>query len=111
VGRFGVVGLGQPGRQAPEISTSGCTPDQTTEKYPSLRESYLEFEWLDVDVRDGDGADRVVAQHSRDLELVVQHTAAQPPHDWAATDPQTDFGDLSNRLPLEEFATRLDLLA
>ena len=30
------------------------------------------------------------AQHARDIELVV-HTAAQPSHDWAASDPHTDF--------------------
>ena len=30
------------------------------------------------------------AKHARDIELVV-HTAAQPSHDWAASDPQTDF--------------------
>jgi CDP-paratose 2-epimerase len=30
-----------------------------------------------------------------DLELVI-HTAAQPSHDWAASDPQTDFGVNAN---------------
>jgi CDP-paratose 2-epimerase len=32
----------------------------------------------------------VFARHARDIELVV-HTAAQPSHDWAASDPHTDF--------------------
>ena len=34
--------------------------------------------------------DAVFAEHAPALELVV-HTAAQPSHDWAAPDPQTDF--------------------
>jgi CDP-paratose 2-epimerase len=29
-------------------------------------------------------------RHKADIELIV-HTAAQPSHDWAASDPQTDF--------------------
>jgi CDP-paratose 2-epimerase len=33
---------------------------------------------------------RVVGEHSRNLCLLV-HTAAQPSHDWAATDAQMDF--------------------
>jgi CDP-paratose 2-epimerase len=53
-----------------------------------------EFRWLELDIRDGEGVARVFAEH-RDLELVV-HTAAQPSHDWAASDPQTDFGVNAN---------------
>jgi len=34
---------------------------------------------------------RLVGNHARDLALVV-HAAAQPSHDWAASDAQTDFG-------------------
>jgi CDP-paratose 2-epimerase len=48
------------------------------------------FRSLDIDIRDADAVDRVFAAHSASLELVV-HTAAQPSHDWAASDPQTDF--------------------
>src|SRR6202007_3319912 len=29
-------------------------------------------------------------QHQREIAAVI-HTAAQPSHDWAARDPQTDF--------------------
>ncbi len=38
---------------------------------------------------------RVFAECARDLELVI-HAAAQPSHDWAARDPQTDFGVNAN---------------
>jgi CDP-paratose 2-epimerase len=48
------------------------------------------FTSLDLDIRDADGVAAVFARHASDLELVV-HTAAQPSHDWAASDPHTDF--------------------
>ena len=38
---------------------------------------------------------RSSAEHAKDLELIV-HTAAQPSHDWAASDPQTDFSVNAN---------------
>jgi CDP-paratose 2-epimerase len=49
-----------------------------------------EFVHEDVDVRDADAVDRVFARAGRAIGVVV-HTAAQPSHDWAASDPQTDF--------------------
>jgi CDP-paratose 2-epimerase len=49
------------------------------------------FRSLELDIRDTEGLDRAFAEHGSDLELVI-HTAAQPSHDWAASDPQTDFG-------------------
>jgi CDP-paratose 2-epimerase len=48
------------------------------------------FRWVENDIRDREAIDRIFAAHARELELVV-HTAAQPSHDWAARDPQTDF--------------------
>ena len=48
------------------------------------------FRWEQLDIRDGDGVAALFARHARDIELIV-HTAAQPSHDWAASDPQTDF--------------------
>jgi CDP-paratose 2-epimerase len=49
------------------------------------------FTWVEADIRDSAAISRLFSQHSADLELVV-HTAAQPSHDWAASDPTTDFG-------------------
>jgi CDP-paratose 2-epimerase len=43
-----------------------------------------------LDIRDGAGVLSLFARHARHIELIV-HTAAQPSHDWAASDPQTDF--------------------
>ncbi|TMK38505.1 MAG: SDR family NAD(P)-dependent oxidoreductase [Actinobacteria bacterium] len=48
------------------------------------------FRHLELDVRDAEGIMRVFRQAAGALELVV-HTAAQPSHDWAASDPQVDF--------------------
>jgi CDP-paratose 2-epimerase len=48
------------------------------------------FRSRDLDIRDTDGVDRVFREVAAELELVI-HTAAQPSHDWAATDPTTDF--------------------
>jgi CDP-paratose 2-epimerase len=49
------------------------------------------FRPVALDIRDAEGVDRLVAELGSGLELVV-HTAAQPSHDWAAREPQTDFG-------------------
>jgi CDP-paratose 2-epimerase len=48
------------------------------------------FHHVELDVRDRDGVERLFARHAKALELIV-HTAAQPSHDWAASDPHTDF--------------------
>ena len=55
-----------------------------------LRTYGYSFSSLETDIRDADAVDRVFAGASGSLELVI-HTAAQPSHDWAASDPQTDF--------------------
>ena len=44
-----------------------------------------------IDIRDRDALDRLFAGLGRSIRAVI-HTAAQPSHDWAARDPQTDFG-------------------
>lgn len=52
--------------------------------------TYLDgFRLERLDIRDADGIDRLFRW--AEPELVV-HTAAQPSHDWAVRDPQTDFG-------------------
>ena len=61
---------------------------RTTAELTSL---YAEFRSLPVDIRDREAVDQVFARHARAIEIVV-HTAAQPSHDWAASDPHTDFG-------------------
>ncbi len=65
----------------------------TTERL--LRSFGDAFRSIELDIRDADGVGRVFAEVSASLELVI-HTAAQPSHDWAATDPQTDFAINAN---------------
>ena len=46
---------------------------------------------MDADIRDADGVMRLFAENRGRIEIIV-HAAAQPSHDWAASDPETDFG-------------------
>ena len=88
---YHVVGLENDMRAqffGPEASTESVS-DRLVRSYPS------EFERIDVDIRDADAVRRVFATNARDLEIVV-HAAAQPSHDWAASDPQVDFGVNAN---------------
>jgi CDP-paratose 2-epimerase len=55
-----------------------------------LLAAYDAFAAVELDIRDGDGVDRVFRERADRIEIVV-HAAAQPSHDWAATDPQADF--------------------
>jgi CDP-paratose 2-epimerase len=87
---FDVVGLENDMRASffgPEASTAHVTEQ--------LTETHSEFRSESVDIRDRDGVERIFAEHEGRIELVV-HTAAQPSHDWAANDPQTDFGVNAN---------------
>jgi CDP-paratose 2-epimerase len=82
---FDVVGLENDMRASffgPEASTA-----RTTRK---LVDGLETFTSLDIDIRDADGVMGVFRKHAKDLEIII-HTAAQPSHDWAASDAQTDF--------------------
>ncbi|MDQ3851004.1 MAG: NAD-dependent epimerase/dehydratase family protein [Actinomycetota bacterium] len=70
-------------------ASTAPTTRRLVERYPR------NFRSLPIDIRDAEAVDRVVAKHRRTLELIV-HTAAQPSHDWAASDVQTDFGVNAN---------------
>jgi len=43
---------------------------------------------LDIDIRDKAKIDKIFSEHQ--FSLII-HAAAQPSHDWAASDPETDF--------------------
>ncbi|MBA3262204.1 MAG: NAD-dependent epimerase/dehydratase family protein [Thermoleophilaceae bacterium] len=53
------------------------------------------FTSLEVDIRDAEAVQRVFADNRAEIEIVV-HAAAQPSHDWAASDPDTDFSVNAN---------------
>jgi CDP-paratose 2-epimerase len=83
---FDVIGIENDMRArffGPDASTA-----RTTQR---LLDEYSTFSSVELDIRDREGIDRLFAQHADDLELIV-HAAAQPSHDWAASDPHTDFG-------------------
>src|SRR6478609_1731371 len=87
---FDVVGIENDMRArffGPEASTAHVTE--------RLRAAHPELRVEEADIRDADAVERVFAEHGGDVELVV-HTAAQPSHDWAANEPQTDFGVNAN---------------
>src|SRR6202035_4454675 len=83
---YDVVGLENDMRArffGPEASTERVTQEL-------LKSHRDEFRHLPVDIRDVEKVDRIIRDARGDLALVV-HTAAQPSHDWAASDPHTDF--------------------
>lgn len=43
---------------------------------------------LDIDIRDKEAVEKIFKKHR--FELII-HAAAQPSHDWAASEPETDF--------------------
>src|SRR6478752_1028429 len=55
-----------------------------------LLKNLREYEHHDLDIRDAKSINALFAKHRGTIRAVV-HTAAQPSHDWAARDPQTDF--------------------
>jgi CDP-paratose 2-epimerase len=55
-----------------------------------LERGIANYEHVEADIRDREAMDKVFARHGAAIALVI-HTAAQPSHDWAAGDPQTDF--------------------
>jgi CDP-paratose 2-epimerase len=88
---YDVVGLENDMRASffgADASTAHTT-DTLVERYRA------EFNSLEIDIRDADGVARTFAEHAAEIELVI-HTAAQPSHDWAASDPQTDFSVNAN---------------
>jgi CDP-paratose 2-epimerase len=48
------------------------------------------YRHVTADIRDTDAVDAVFRRYGREIALVI-HAAAQPSHDWAASDPHTDF--------------------
>jgi CDP-paratose 2-epimerase len=83
---FDVIGIENDMRArffGPDASTSHVTEQ--------LKAEIDGFRHVDLDIRDTDGVGALIARHAHRIELIV-HTAAQPSHDWAASDPLTDFG-------------------
>ena len=54
-----------------------------------------EYHHHDLDIRDAAALSDLIKEHRNDIAAVI-HTAAQPSHDWAAREPQTDFAVNAN---------------
>jgi CDP-paratose 2-epimerase len=83
---FDVVGIDNDMR-AYFFGESASTAPNTAHLVAELGDA---FHPLAIDIRDGEAVARVLAEHAPRVELLV-HTAAQPSHDWAASEPHTDF--------------------
>ncbi|MFL5830793.1 MAG: NAD-dependent epimerase/dehydratase family protein [Solirubrobacteraceae bacterium] len=88
---FDVIGIENDMRAeffGPSASTAHST-QRLLDAYPDA------FRSVELDIRDRDGVERLFAGSGGQIEVVI-HTAAQPSHDWAASDPHTDFGVNAN---------------
>ncbi|MCF6154450.1 MAG: NAD-dependent epimerase/dehydratase family protein [Candidatus Brocadia sp.] len=82
---FDVVGIDNNFRKM-FFGKDACTDwnkSQLEKKYPNYSHS-------DVDIRDNDGIARILKKYGKNISLII-HAAAQPSHDWAASDPFMDF--------------------
>ena len=67
-----------------DAASTSHTTDRLVEEFEGS------FRSIDADIRDADRIDGLLAENAGAVELII-HTAAQPSHDWAASDPHTDF--------------------
>ena len=49
------------------------------------------YRHYDIDIRDLAKLEELFGEYGRKIDLII-HSAAQPSHDWAASEPLTDFG-------------------
>jgi Nucleoside-diphosphate-sugar epimerases len=60
-----------------------------------IQEFPLNFRAVSADIRSAEAVEAVFKKHASHIDAVI-HTAAQPSHDWAAREPQTDFAVNAN---------------
>jgi CDP-paratose 2-epimerase len=82
---FDVVGIDNGMREV--FFGSSASTRWMTEK---LKKELRHYTHYDVDIRDTATINRIFTKYSSDIALVI-HTAAQPSHDWAASNPTADF--------------------
>ncbi|MEY2503964.1 MAG: CDP-paratose 2-epimerase [Verrucomicrobiota bacterium] len=87
---YGVIGIDNDMRS--RFFGAEASTQKTRDR---LVETVRDYQHHDLDIRDANGVRELFRQHRGDIAGVV-HTAAQPSHDWAARDPQTDFGVNAN---------------
>ena len=60
-----------------------------------LEKEVSNYQHYDVDIRDYGKIEEIFQHFGTDISLII-HTAAQPSHDWAASDPFSDFSVNAN---------------
>jgi CDP-paratose 2-epimerase len=70
-----------------------------------LEKEISDYTHYDVDIRNFEAISEVFERYGSDISLVI-HTAAQPSHDWAATNPFMDFTVNANGTSVMLEATR-----
>jgi CDP-paratose 2-epimerase len=98
---YDVIGI-ENDLRAQFFGPSASTSRTTDRLLSALGDSFRSFEY---DIRDADAVNRLFGEHRSSIELVI-HTAAQPSHDWAASDPPTDFTVNANGTSVLLEATR-----
>ena len=74
-----------------DMRASFFGPEASTASNTARLESELDgFRTEALDIRDREGIESVFERNKGSIEVVI-HAAAQPSHDWAASDPHTDF--------------------
>jgi CDP-paratose 2-epimerase len=71
-----------------------------------LEREIASYRHCDVDVRDSDSISRIFQRYKNDIKLII-HAAAQPSHDWAASNPTMDFTVNANGTSVLLEATRV----
>src|SRR5438552_3413668 len=77
----------------------------TSWKAAELVRGLRQYRHHSIDIRDQDAVFKIFEEAGKDISLVI-HTAAQPSHDWAASEPFTDFSVNANGTLLLLEATR-----
>ncbi|MFB3148720.1 MAG: NAD-dependent epimerase/dehydratase family protein [Thermodesulfobacteriota bacterium] len=60
-----------------------------------LESKILNYKHFNLDIRDYKALEKVFSEYNNDIKLII-HAAAQPSHDWAATNPMLDFSINAN---------------
>ncbi len=83
---FEVIGIDNDMRQV-FFGKEASTDWQRERLQHKLGKRYCHY---NTDIRDFSSIEKIFKKYQGAIELVI-HTAAQPSHDWAAREPQTDF--------------------
>lgn len=67
----------------------------TTPVKNELLSQYKNYVHTNIDIRQLEELEKVFLEYGRNIEVII-HAAAQPSHDWAATEVFTDFGVNAN---------------